>query len=194
MTSHSLLMELQNSTDILDDYQFTKNLNILSSFLLLFCHCHVRLFLTPGTVPGQASISLTISWSLLKLMSFELVIPLNHLIFYCPFSSCLQSFLESETFPTSLLFASGGQVIWVSASVLPMNIQSWFPLGLISLILSPRIQEILKSLFQQHHLKASVLQCSVCLWPNSHLCTWLLKKEHSFDYKDFCWQSDLSGF
>ena len=54
-----------------------------------------------------------------------------------PFSSCLQSFLASESFLRSQFFASGGQSIGASASasVLPMNIQDWFPLGLTDLIL-----------------------------------------------------------
>ena len=53
-----------------------------------------------------------------------------------PFPSCLQSFLTSGSFPMSRLFASGGQSIGVSASasVLPINIQDWFPLGLTGLI------------------------------------------------------------
>ena len=53
-----------------------------------------------------------------------------------PFSSCLQSFPASGSFPMSHFFASGGQSIgvWASASVLPMNIQYWFPLGLTGLI------------------------------------------------------------
>ena len=53
-----------------------------------------------------------------------------------PFSSCPQSFPASESFPVSQLFASGGQSIGTSASasVLPMNIQGWFPLGLTGLI------------------------------------------------------------
>ena len=51
-----------------------------------------------------------------------------------PFSSCLQSFPASGAFPVSRLFTSGGQSIGVSASVLPMNIQDWFPLRLIGLI------------------------------------------------------------
>ena len=53
-----------------------------------------------------------------------------------PFSSCLQSFPASGSFPMSQFFASGGQSIgaWASASVLPMNIQDWFPLGLTNLI------------------------------------------------------------
>ena len=50
-----------------------------------------------------------------------------------PFSSCLQSFPPSGSFPVNLFFPSGGQSIGVSASVLPMNIQDWVPLELIGL-------------------------------------------------------------
>ena len=94
----------------------------------------VQLFVTPWTAACQASLSFTISWSLFKLMSIELVIPSNHLILCVPFSSCLQSSLASGSFLMSWLFASGGQSIGASASVLPMNIQDWFPLGLTGLI------------------------------------------------------------
>ena len=80
----------------------------------------------------QASLSFTISRSLLKLMSIELVMPFNHLILCCSLSSCLQSFPASGSFLMSWLFSSGGQSIGpsISASVLPMNIQGLFPLGL----------------------------------------------------------------
>ena len=75
---------------------------------------------------------------LLKFMSIQSMIPSNHLILCHPFSSCLQSFPASGSFPLSWLFASGGQSIQASASasasVLPMNIQGWFPLGLTGLI------------------------------------------------------------
>ena len=69
-------------------------------------------------------------------MSIKSVMPLNHLVLCVPFSSCLQSFLTSGSFQMSQFFASGGQSIGASAlaSVLPMNIQSWFHLGLTSLI------------------------------------------------------------
>ena len=70
----------------------------------------VQLFATPWTEVHQASLSFTISQSLLRLMSIELVMPSNYLIFCCPlFSSCLQSFPASGSFPRSRLFASGGQ-------------------------------------------------------------------------------------
>ena len=73
----------------------------------------------------QASLSITNSWSLLKLMSIESVISSNHFILCHPFSFCLQSFLASGSFPMSQLFTSGGRSIGASASasVLPMNIQ-----------------------------------------------------------------------
>ena len=91
----------------------------------------------PCTAAHQASLSITISQSLLKLMSIESVMPSNHLILYRPFSSCLHSFPASGSFPVSQFFASGGQSIGVSASAsaLPMNIQDWSPLG--GLVWSP---------------------------------------------------------
>ena len=90
----------------------------------------VWLFAAPWPAAHQASLSITNSWSLHKLMSIESVMPSNHLILVIPFSSCLQSFPASGSFPMSQFFASGGQSIAVSASasVLPMNTQDWFPL------------------------------------------------------------------
>ena len=89
------------------------------------------LFATPWTAARQASLSITNSWSLLKLTSIELVSHATISSSVVPFSSCLQSFPASESFQMSQLFESGGQSIGVSAStsVLPMNIQDWFPLG-----------------------------------------------------------------
>ena len=77
-----------------------------------------------------------------------------------PFSSHLQSFPASGSFPTSRFFISGGQSIGASASasVLPMNIQDWFPLGWIGWI-SLQSKDV-KSLLQQHHWKALTLWCS----------------------------------
>ena len=91
----------------------------------------VQLFETPWTVACQASLSITNSQSLPKLMSIELVMPSNHLILCRPLSSCLQSFPTSGSFQMSQFFASGGQStgILASTSVLPMNTQDWSPLG-----------------------------------------------------------------
>ena len=91
---------------------------------------------TPWTAAHQASLSITNSQSLLKLMSIESVMPSSRCILCCPFLSCLQSFPALRSFPRSEFFASGGHSIGVSASALvfPMNIQDWFPLGLTGLI------------------------------------------------------------
>ena len=77
-----------------------------------------------------------------------------------PFSSCPQSFSASGSFPMSQFIASGGQSFGVSASVsvLPMNIQNWFPLGSTGLI-----SLLSEEFFQHHSSKASVLQCSAFL-------------------------------
>ena len=93
-------------------------------------------------------------------MSIESVMPSSHLILSVPFSSHLQSFLESESFQMSQFFASRGQNIGVSASasVLPINIQDWFPLRLTGLI-SLQSQGLFKSLLQHHSSETSILQC-----------------------------------
>ena len=95
----------------------------------------VRLFETPWTAARQASLSITNSRSLLRLISIELVMPSNHLILCHPLLSRLQSFPASGSFQMSQFFASGGQSIGASASasVFPVNIQDWFPLGLTGL-------------------------------------------------------------
>ena len=91
----------------------------------------VQLFVTPWTATHQASLSITNSWSLLKLMSIASVMPSNHLSLCNPFTFHLQSFPATGSFQMSRCFASGGQSTGVSASasVLPMNIRDWFPLG-----------------------------------------------------------------
>ena len=91
---------------------------------------HVWLFVTPWITAHQASLSITNSWSLHKLMSIESVMPSSHLSSsVVPFSSCSQSLPVSGSFPMSQLFTWGGQSIGVSASasVLPMNTQDWSP-------------------------------------------------------------------
>ena len=115
---------------------------------------HVRHFASPWTAARQASLSITNSRSLLKLMSIESVMPSNHLILCCPLL-----FLPPAlgSFQMSQLSALGGQSIGVSAStsVLPMNIS--FRLDWLDIL---AVQGILKSLLQHHSSKASILQCS----------------------------------
>ena len=90
---------------------------------------HVLLFATPWTAARQASLLITDSWSLPKLMSFESVMPSNHLILCCPLLLLPSIFPSIRSFQMSQFFASDSQSIGVSpsASVLPMNIQDWFP-------------------------------------------------------------------
>ena len=92
----------------------------------------VWLFVITWTAAHQASLSFTTSRSLLKFMSIESVLPVNFLSSVTPFSSCLQSFPASESFPLSQLFTSGGQSIGASASA-SANIQGWFPHSIIKL-------------------------------------------------------------
>ena len=105
---------------------------------------------TPWIEACQASLSITNSCSLLKLMFIELVMPSNHLILCHPLL-----LPASGSFPMSQFFASGGQSIGVSASasVLPMNIQDWFPLGLTGLISlqSKRLSRVFSNTTVQKH-------------------------------------------
>ena len=104
-----------------------------------------------------------------------------------PFSSCLQSFLASGSFQMSQFFASGGQSVGVSASasILPMNIQDWFPLGWTDPL---AVQGTLKSLlFKNINSSALSFVCSPTL--TSIHDYW---KNQRFDYMDLCWQKVLS--
>ena len=110
-----------------------------------------------------------------------------------PFA-CLQSFPASGSFPMSQFFTSGGQSTGVSASasVLPMNIQDWFPLGLTGLISLPSkgLSRVFSSTTVQKH---QFFSAQLSLESNSHIIQdyW---KNHSFDLTDLCWQSNASAF
>ena len=94
-----------------------------------------------------------------------------------PFSSCLQSFPGSGSFPTSWLFTSGGQSIGASASasVLPMNIQDLVPSGLTVLI-SLQSKECSRVFSSTAFWKTQFFGAQPSLWSNFHICTWLLEK------------------
>ena len=100
--------------------------------------CHVRLFATPSIVARQASLSITNSWSSLRLTSIKSVMPSSHLILSCPLLLLPEPLPTSDSFPMSQLFSWGGQSTGVSAlaSFLPKKSQGWSPLqwtGWISL-------------------------------------------------------------
>ena len=143
---------------------------------------HVQLFATPWTVARQASLSITNSQSLLKLMSFESVMPSNHLIPCHPllnfllFSSCLLFFTASGSYPVSPFFTSDGQSVGASASasVLPVN-SHWFPLGLTGLI-SLKCKGLSRVFFNTTVQKHHFFGAKPSLWFNCHIRTRLLEK------------------
>ena len=109
---------------------------------------------------------------------------------------CLQSFPASGSFPMSQLFASVGQSIRAlhSASVLPMNIQGWFPLGLTGLI--SLLSKGLSRVFSSATAWNQFFDTPLSLWSNSQIHIQLLEKIwlYYFDYMDLCWQSNISAF
>ena len=128
--------------------------------LLLFSCYLIWLFVTSWTATYQASLSFTVSQSLLRFMSIELVMPSNHLVL-CQSLLLLPSlFPASGSFPISLLFPSGGQNFGgsASASVLSMSIQSWFPLdGLVWSACSPKDSQESSPTPQLEGINSSVL-------------------------------------
>ena len=138
------------------------SLHLLSNFLFIFqLYTHVQLFATPWTEARQASPSFTISWSLLKVMSIESVMPSNHLVLYHPLSSCLQSFPASGSFLKKMALHIGWPKYWsFSFSISPSNEYS----GLISFRIHwldlLAVQGTLKSPLQYYSSKASILQHS----------------------------------
>ena len=145
------------------------------SALLLFIH-QSYLSLWSMDYSTQASLSLTISQSLLKLMSIELMMPSNHPIV------CHSLLLMSSIFPRIRVFSSHSALCirwpkyWsFSIRISPSNEDS----GLISFRIDwfdLAVQETLKSFLQHYNLKASVFSAQPSLWSNSHICIWLLQK------------------
>ena len=143
----------------------------------------------------QASVSVTVSLSLHKPVSIESVMLSNHIVLCQPLFIQPSVFPASGSFPVSWLFAWGDQCIEASASasVLPMNIQGWFPLGLTGLIslLSKGLSRVFSNITVQKHR---------ILWHSAFFMVQLshpymtIGKNHSFDYTDLCRQSDVSAF
>ena len=198
MLKHSLLRDPR--TPAFPSYPFTSKLHLsflfassfLSSVQSLSC---AWLFATPWTAACQDSLSITNSWSLLKLMSIESVMPSNHLILCHPLR------LLPSIFPSIRVFSWWVCSLHQVAKVLEFQLQhqsfqwifrtDFFTMDWLDLL---AVQGTLKSLLQHHSSKASILQCSAFLWFNSHIHTWLLEKNHSFDYTDLCQQSDVLTF
>ena len=149
---------------------------------------------TPWTAARQASLSITNSQSLFKLMSIASVMPSNHLIFSHPLLLPPSIFPSIRVFSMRKFFTSSGQSIGVSdsASVLPMNTQDWSPLGGTGL--DPlAVQGTLKSLLQHHNSKTSILQLSAFFIVQiSH--PYMTTGKTIALTRDLCQQSNVSAF
>ena len=163
-----------------------------------FCFCLVTklclILCNPMDCSSSGFLFFTISRSLLKLMSTELVMLSNHHILCYPLL-LLPSIVPSiRVFQMCQLFVSGGQRIEASASasVLPMNIQGWRTLGLTGLIslLSNRLLRVL----QHHNSKVSIHKVLSLLYGPTFTSIHDSWKNHSFNYVDLCQQSDISAF
>jgi len=124
----------------------------------------------PSPTPRACSNSCPSSWWCRQTISSSVT----------PFSSCLQSFPASGSFPVSQFFASRGQSSGASASasILPMNIQDWFPLGLIGLISlqSKGLSRVFSNTTVQKHQFFGI---QLSLWSNSH--TYMTTEKNSID-------------
>ena len=156
--------------------QLGGELNWHKNFVVVQSLSRVQLFETCWTAARQTSLSFTISRSLLKFMSTESVMPSNHLILCHPLLLLPSIFPNIRVILMSQLFASSGQSIGASASasVLLMNIQDWFPLGLtrlISLQAKGPSRVFSNTTVQKHQFFGA----QPSLRSNSHICIWLLE-------------------
>ena len=120
----------------------------------------VQFFSTPGTAAHQASLSLTVSRSLPKFMSTELVMPSNHLILCHPLLLCLQFIPASESFQMLTLCIRWPKYWNFSFCISPSNEYSGLISFRIDLFDLFTAQGVLKSLLEHHHSKGSILQHS----------------------------------
>ena len=137
----------------------------------------VWLFVTPWTSAHQASLSTPTPGACSNPCPSSRWCHRTISSSFIPFSSCLQSFPASGSFPVSQFFTSGGQSIGASASasILPMNIQDWFPLGLTGWI--PLLSKGLSRVFSNTTVwKHQFFSAQLPLWSNSHIHTWPLEK------------------
>ena len=153
----------------------------------------VWLFVTPWTEARQASLSFTVSWSLLKIMSIELVMPYNHLIL------CFSLLLLPSIFPIIRVFSNESALHIRWPNYWSFSISPYIEyLGLISFRINQfdllAFQGTLKSLPQHHNLKASILQRISFLDGTILTSIHDYWKNQSFEYTDLCRKSDVSGF
>ena len=126
-----------------------------------FSRCHIQLFATPWTAACQASLSITNSQSLLKLISIESVMPSNHLILCNPLLLLPSIFASTRVFYNVSVLCTRWSKYWIfSFSISPSNEYSWLISFRINWLELLAVQGTLKSLLQHHSSKASVLHHS----------------------------------
>ena len=163
---------------VISDGYISKNWNKCVWFSSIQSLSHVQFFVTPWTAARQASLSITNSWSLLKLMCIESVMPSNHLILLCPLLLLPSIFPSIRVFSSESVFCIRWPKYWsFSFSISPSNEY----LGLISFWMDwldlLAVQGTLKGLLQNHSSKASILWHSAFFRVQlSHIHTWLLEK------------------
>ena len=135
-------------------------------------------FAIPWIPAHHAFLSITNYWSLLKLMSIELVMQANHLILCCPLFLLPSFFPSIRVFSNELVLCIRWPKCYgdsASASVLPMNIQDWFPLGWTGWI-SLQSKGLSRVFFNTTVQKHQFFSAQLSLQSNSHIHTWLLAK------------------
>ena len=159
-----------------------------------FSHSVMSHSLQPhGLQHTRPPLSITNSWSLLKLISLESVMPSNHLILYHPLLLLTSIFLNIRVFSNESVLCIRWPKSW-SFSINPSNEYS----GLISFKIDwfdlLAVQRTLKSLLQHRSSKASIIQHSAFFIVQLSHPYMTTGKNHSFDYMNLCWQSDASAF
>ena len=150
--------------------------------------------MTPWTAAHQASLFLTISWSLLKLMCIDLVIPSNHLILYIPPLLLPSIFPRVRVFSKELALCIRWPKYWsFSFSISPFNQYSGlmsFRIDWFDLLGAKGLSRVFYSTTIRRH-KSFRLSLSYCSALTSLHDYW---KNHSFDYTDLCLQNNVSTF
>ena len=156
---------------------------------------HVWLFATLWTIVHQASLSFTISQSLLQLMSIESVIPSNPLILCHPLFLLPSIFSNIRVFSNeSSLYIRWPKYWTFSLSIHPSNEYSGLTFFRIDWFDLHAVQGTPKSLLKHHSLKASILWCSAFFMVQLSQQYMTTGKNHSFDYMDLCQQRDVFAF
>ena len=176
----------------LSESQFLLSNRSKTTLFVVLSLSFVQLFVTPWTAAHQALLSFTVSQSFLKFMSIKSVMLSNYLIFCCPL------LLLPSIFPSIRVFSNGSalHIRWPkywSFSSSPSNGYSWlisFRIDWFDLT----VQGTLKSLLHHRGSKASILWHSAFFMVQLSHPYVTTGKNHSFDYTDLCWQSDVSTF